>query len=137
MEFRKSNDDIQIQPYITSDRKDNYISEQQADNQLIKMNEIIEEQQIDIKPQTKQPSKNKKLSQFSNKWITDIKINYPLVKTGFLVNTMVYKIVYAKEDKTLSVYRVYDEFVALRKILRKILPCSFILPAHKKRLIVL
>lgn len=65
-----------------------------------------------------------------------VKVSYPIIKEQMFSNYMIYKVSFEVKGKELFVNRRFNDFVALRKAMRKQLPCQFILPAHKKQLVV-
>lgn len=127
---------------------DEIIKEDVQDDLLLKqqeIEEIREEKQSmekDIKEEEKEidkPSLAKKDSPaiYDNQLLySKVKISYPVVKEQAFNNYMIYKVNFLWKDKELYVMRRFNDFIKLREAMRNALPCHFIPPAHRKKVMV-
>ena len=64
--------------------------------------------------------------------LTKIVINYPVEKTNLIMNFMSYKIELTWNNQEQIIERRFSSFDHLRKILKKQLPFSIVIPIHQK-----
>ena len=66
----------------------------------------------------------------------DIKVTFLKFKKSTLSTYMVYTLSYSNNGKTHKLERRFSDFVSLREVIRKQIPCHFIFPTHRKKNLV-
>lgn len=68
--------------------------------------------------------------------LAEVFVSFPTAKANFLKSTMFYKIDFVWQGQEKSVTRRFSEIQNFREALQSLLPFSYLLPVHRKQLLV-
>lgn len=68
--------------------------------------------------------------------LADVFVSFPTAKPNFLKSTMFYKIDFVWQGQERSISRRFSEIQNFREALQSLLPFSYLLPVHRKQLLV-